>query len=85
MRSTSPAYPPEPNGYSTSHRKGHLHRLWPRRRVRRKTTCAFDDTNPEKEEQEYVDSIKADVRWLDSTGSGSATHPDYFGQLYEWA
>ena len=50
-----------------------------------KTNLRFDDTNPEKEEQEYVDSIMADVRWLGFDWERLCYASDYFGQLYEWA
>ena len=50
-----------------------------------KTNLRFDDTNPEKEEQEYVDSIMADVRWLGFEWERLCYASDYFGQLYEWA
>jgi len=66
-------------------RQGNLHRLRPRRRVRGKTNLRFDDTNPEKEEQEYVDSIMEDVRWLGFDWERLCYASDYFGQLYEWA
>src|SRR5262252_5176757 len=45
----------------------------------------FDDTNPEKEEQEYVDSIIRDVEWLGWKWDGLYYASDYFDQLYEWA
>src|SRR6202167_2619710 len=50
-----------------------------------KTNLRFDDTNPEKEEQEYVDSIMMDVRWLGFEWDGLYYASDYFDQLYEWA
>jgi glutaminyl-tRNA synthetase len=50
-----------------------------------KTNLRFDDTNPEKEETEYVDSIMADVRWLGFEWDGLYYASDYFDQLYEWA
>jgi glutaminyl-tRNA synthetase len=46
----------------------------------------FDDTNPTKEEQEYIDAIKRDVRWLGFDWGEHLYHAsDYFEQLYEWA
>lgn len=45
----------------------------------------FDDTNPVKEDVEYVDSIKEDVRWLGFEWAGEHYASDYFDQLYEWA
>src|SRR6202165_3992854 len=50
-----------------------------------KTNLRFDDTNPEKEEQEYVDSIMKDVCWLGFDWDGLYYASDYFDQLYEWA
>src|SRR5258706_8387963 len=49
------------------------------------TNLRFDDTNPEKEETEYVESIKADVEWLGFHWDGLFYASDYFDQLYEWA
>ncbi len=49
------------------------------------TNLRFDDTNPEKEEQEYVDSIMEDVRWLGFEWDRLCYASDYFDQLYEWA
>src|SRR5690606_2977700 len=45
----------------------------------------FDDTNPAKEEQEYVDAIKRDVEWLGFTWANECYASDYFQQLYHWA
>jgi glutaminyl-tRNA synthetase len=50
-----------------------------------KTNLRFDDTNPGKEEQEYVDSIMKDVRWLGFEWDRLCYASDYFGQIYEWA
>src|SRR6266540_3870862 len=50
-----------------------------------KTNLRFDDTNPEKEEVEYVDSIQEDVRWLGFRWDNLFYASDYFDQLYEWA
>src|SRR6266404_5288925 len=50
-----------------------------------KTNLRFDDTNPEKEEQEYVDSIMKDVCWLGFDWDGLYYASDYFDQLYDWA
>jgi len=50
-----------------------------------RTNLRFDDTNPEKEEQEYVDAIQNDVRWLGFNWEELRYASDYFGQLYEWA
>ena len=57
-----------------------------RRGVRRSRSPAFDDTNPVKEEQEYIDSIETDVRWLGFDWGEHLDHAsDYFERLYEWA
>ena len=50
-----------------------------------KTNLRFDDTNPTKEDVEYVDSIKEDVHWLGFEWAGEYYASDYFEQLYEWA
>ena len=50
-----------------------------------KCNFRFDDTNPSKEEQEYVDSIMEDVRWLGFEWDGSTYASDYFEQIYEWS
>ncbi len=50
-----------------------------------RTNLRFDDTNPEKEDVEYVDSIMEDVQWLGFHWDGLFYASDYFGQLYEWA
>jgi len=80
-------FPPEPNGYlHIGHAKsiclnfGLPHEFGGRCHLR------FDDTNPTKEEQEYIDSIKADVRWLGFDWGEHLYHAsDYFEQLYLWA
>ena len=45
----------------------------------------FDDTNPAKEEQEYVDAIKRDIKWLGFEWANECYSSDYFQQLYDWA
>ena len=45
----------------------------------------FDDTNPAKEEQEYVDAIKRDIKWLGYNWANECYSSDYFQQLYDWA
>jgi glutaminyl-tRNA synthetase len=81
-------FPPEPNGYlhighaksinlnygiAKDHKGGHCN-------------LRFDDTNPEKEEQEYVDSIVEDVKWIaGDIGERVLYASDYFGKMYEWA
>jgi glutaminyl-tRNA synthetase len=79
-------FPPEPNGYlHIGHAKAIFLDFGLADEFRGKTNLRFDDTNPEKEEQEYVDSIQADVRWLGFDWDRLCYASDYFGQLYEWA
>ncbi len=79
-------FPPEPNGYlHIGHAKAICLDFGLAREFGGKTNLRFDDTNPEKEEQEYVDSIQADVRWLGFEWDRLCYASDYFGQLYEWA
>jgi glutaminyl-tRNA synthetase len=80
-------FPPEPNGYLHI---GHAKSIWLNFGLAKefggKTNLRFDDTNPEKEEQEYVDSIMDTVRWLGYDWEGRLFYAsDYFDQLYEWA
>jgi glutaminyl-tRNA synthetase len=79
-------FPPEPNGYlHIGHAKAICLDFGLADEFGGKTNLRFDDTNPEKEEQEYVDSIMADVRWLGFEWDGLYYASDYFDQLYEWA
>jgi len=79
-------FPPEPNGYlHIGHAKAICLDFGLADEFSGKTNLRFDDTNPEKEEQEYVDSIQADVRWLGFDWERLCYASDYFGQLYEWA
>jgi glutaminyl-tRNA synthetase len=79
-------FPPEPNGYlHIGHAKAICIDFGLADEFGGKTNLRFDDTNPEKEEQEYVDSILADVRWLGFEWDRLCYTSDYFGQLYEWA
>ncbi len=80
-------FPPEPNGYlHIGHAKSICLNFGLAQKYNGKTNLRFDDTNPEKEEVEYVDSIKEDVRWLGFEWEGEARFAsDYFDQLYEWA
>jgi glutaminyl-tRNA synthetase len=80
-------FPPEPNGYlHVGHAKSICLNFGVAQEFKGRTHLRFDDTNPTKEEQEYIDSIKADVKWL---GFDWGTHlyhaSDYFDQLYAWA
>jgi glutaminyl-tRNA synthetase len=79
-------FPPEPNGYlHIGHAKAICLNFGLADEFGGKTNLRFDDTNPEKEEQEYVDSIMKDVRWLGFQWDGLYYASDYFDQLYEWA
>jgi glutaminyl-tRNA synthetase len=79
-------FPPEPNGYlHIGHAKAICIDFGLAAEFGGKTNLRFDDTNPEKEEQEYVDSIQKDVRWLGFEWDRLCYASDYFGQLYEWA
>jgi len=79
-------FPPEPNGYlHLGHAKAICLDFGLADEFGGKTNLRFDDTNPEKEEQEYVDSIMEDVRWLGFEWDRLCYASDYFGQLYEWA
>ena len=79
-------FPPEPNGYlHIGHAKAICLDFALADEFGGKTNLRFDDTNPEKEEQEYVDAIEADVRWLGFDWERLCYASDYFDQLYEWA
>jgi glutaminyl-tRNA synthetase len=79
-------FPPEPNGYlHIGHAKAICLDFGLADEFGGKTNLRFDDTNPSKEETEYVDSIMADVKWLGFEWEGLFYASDYFGQLYEWA
>src|SRR3954447_8674976 len=80
-------FPPEPNGYlHLGHAKSICLNFGLSSEFGGKTNLRFDDTNPEKEEQEYVDSIIRDVRWLGFDWEDRMFYAsDYFDQLYAWA
>jgi glutaminyl-tRNA synthetase len=79
-------FPPEPNGYlHIGHAKAICIDFGLADEFGGHTNLRFDDTNPEKEETEYVESIKADVNWLGFQWDGLFFASDYFDQLYEWA
>jgi glutaminyl-tRNA synthetase len=79
-------FPPEPNGYlHIGHAKAICLDFGLADEFSGHTNLRFDDTNPEKEETEYVDSIMADVQWLGFHWDGLFYASDYFDQLYEWA
>ncbi len=79
-------FPPEPNGYlHIGHAKSICLNFGLADEFGGKTNLRFDDTNPEKEEQEYVDSILKDVRWLGFEWEGLYYASDYFDHLHGWA
>jgi glutaminyl-tRNA synthetase len=79
-------FPPEPNGYlHIGHAKAICLDFGLAAEFGGKCNLRFDDTNPSKEETEYVDAIMEDVRWLGFQWDGLFYASDYFGQLYEWA
>ncbi len=79
-------FPPEPNGYlHIGHAKAICINFMLADEFGGNTNLRFDDTNPEKEEQEYVDSIQRDVEWLGFKWERLCYASDYFDQLYEWA
>jgi glutaminyl-tRNA synthetase len=79
-------FPPEPNGYlHIGHAKAICLDFGLADEFGGKTNLRFDDTNPEKEETEYVDSIQEDLKWLGFHWDDLFYASDYFGQLYEWA
>jgi len=78
-------FPPEPNGYlHIGHAKAICLDFGLADEFGGKTNLRFDDTNPQKEETEYVDSIMEDVKWLGFHWDGLFYASDYFDQLYEW-
>jgi glutaminyl-tRNA synthetase len=80
-------FPPEPNGYlHIGHAKSICLNFGIAAEFGGKCNLRFDDTNPTKEEVEYVESIKEDIRWLGfDWGENEHYASDYFEQLYEWA
>jgi len=80
-------FPPEPNGYlHIGHAKSALLNYGIAEEFGGKFNLRFDDTNPEKEESEYVESIKQDLRWLGVNWEDREYYAsDYFDQLYQWA
>lgn len=80
-------FPPEPNGYL---HVGHARSIWLNFGLAAQyggvCNLRFDDTNPEKESQEFIDAIEADVRWLGYEWAGEARYASsYFDRLFEWA
>src|SRR6202167_4758953 len=79
-------FPPEPNGYlHIGHAKSIALNFGIAQEFSGRCNLRFDDTNPTKEEQEYIDSIQADVKWLGyDWGTDLYYASDYFDQFYEW-
>lgn len=79
-------FPPEPNGYlHIGHAKSICLNFGLAKKYGGKTNLRFDDTNPTKEDVEYVDSIKEDIQWLGFQWANEFYASDYFEQLYQWA
>ena len=79
-------FPPEPNGYlHIGHAKSICLNFGLAKKYGGKTNLRFDDTNPVKEDTEYVDSIQQDIRWLGFQWANVFYASDYFDQLYLWA
>ncbi|WP_228853102.1 glutamine--tRNA ligase/YqeY domain fusion protein [Aegicerativicinus sediminis] len=79
-------FPPEPNGYlHIGHTKAIGISFGLGLRYNAPVNLRFDDTNPAKEEQEYVDAIKRDIKWLGYSWAEELYSSDYFQQLYDWA
>ncbi|MBQ9639265.1 MAG: glutamine--tRNA ligase/YqeY domain fusion protein [Bacteroidales bacterium] len=79
-------FPPEPNGYlHIGHAKSICLNFGLAKKYGGRTNLRFDDTNPVKEDTEYVDAIQQDIRWLGFDWAGVHYASDYFDQLYEWA
>ena len=79
-------FPPEPNGYlHVGHTKAICINFGLGEKYGAPVNLRFDDTNPEKEEQEFVDAIKEDIKWLGYKYDQELYASDYFQQLYDWA
>lgn len=79
-------FPPEPNGYlHIGHAKSICLNFGVAKKYGGRTNLRFDDTNPVKEDTEYVESIKEDIKWLGFNWAEEHYASDYFEQLYQWA
>ena len=79
-------FPPEPNGYlHLGHAKSLCINFGLAQKYGGKTNLRYDDTNPTKEDTEYVDAIKEDIKWLGFQWEKELYASDYFQQLYDWA
>ena len=79
-------FPPEPNGFlHIGHVKAIVLNFELAKKYKAKINLRFDDTNPENEDQKYIDAIKKDVNWLGYSWDEECYASDYFQQLYEWS
>lgn len=80
-------FPPEPNGFlHIGHVKAIVLNFELAKKYKKaKVNLRFDDTNPEKEDQKYIDAIKDNIKWLGYSWDKECYASDYFNQLYEWA
>ena len=79
-------FPPEPNGFlHIGHVKAIVLNFELAKKYKAKINLRFDDTNPENEDQKYIDAIKTDVNWLGYSWDEERYASDYFQQLYEWS
>jgi len=79
-------FPPEPNGYlHIGHAKAFCLNFGLGEKYNAPVNLRFDDTNPSKEEQEFVDAIKYDLTWMGLKWAEECYSSDYFQQMYEWA
>ena len=86
VKSILTRFPPEPNGYlHLGHAKSLCINFGLAQKYGGKTNLRYDDTNPVKEDTEYVDAIKEDIKWLGFSWEKDLYASDYFDQLYEWA
>ena len=86
IKSVLTRFPPEPNGYlHLGHAKSLCINFGLAQKYGGKTNLRYDDTNPTKEDTEYVDAIKEDIKWLGYQWEKELYASDYFEQLYQWA
>lgn len=86
VKSILTRFPPEPNGYlHLGHAKSLCINFGLAQKYGGKTNLRYDDTNPTKEDTEYVDAIKEDIKWLGFKWEKELYASDYFDQLYQWA
>src|SRR5574344_2346056 len=86
VKSILTRFPPEPNGYlHLGHAKSLCINFGLAQKYGGKTNLRYDDTNPVKEDEEYVEAIKEDIRWMGYQWEKELYASDYFDQLYQWA